>query len=522
MPDPAEPLIGQLDGANVPVPADRDGPAQVAGTMMDSTTQAMAEAVVNLQHSPVSAFESAPVQEAIGTLNAVNLARINFSAARSEARQRQSQEAGVTSYDGDDRICAICQTRFVGRERVIRLRCRHMFHAQCWLDLAISRPRQEEGTAPTELSCPNCRGPGDVIASWPFIPASHGLPTGVANDLVPNFPGAVFPPPAPEQVEQEPVTVPLLPRSPQVHDMTVSDGDGIDEVFEMDDNPLRPSTPRSGANISSSTYGTPFSRVSGHRPSWLTFPCNPVEGTVLDDATLGSLTRSPASAAIPLSFARNGTRVYHANTRLKDGRPALLVDPGTRTNLAGDMTMRHAARTVYDKTGQKATSSKREFPMSVAGVGQGSQDATHDCKLPVCMLSTDGKRVEATYTAPTVGQSDLPALLGLQSLVDNRALLDFDTMQLHFRGPGESQMNLPPGSESYQLEEAPSGHLMLPCCEYRGQPTVNSSSSLLRGEDMSLMTQSPSTSSTYSKPSPRLMRKRDMSPVSASRVGTSE
>ena len=50
--------------------------------------------------------------------------------------------------------------------------------------------------------------------------------------------------------------------------------------------------------------------------------------------------------------------------------------------------------------------------------------------------------------------------------MENRALLNMQDMTLHFAGPGEVQVILPPGSESFQLEMSPSGHLMLPCCEY--------------------------------------------------------
>ena len=41
-----------------------------------------------------------------------------------------------------------------------------------------------------------------------------------------------------------------------------------------------------------------------------------------------------------------------------------------------------------------------------------------------------------------------------------------DRLQLHFVGPGQATYNLPPGSESFQLEIAPSGHMVLPVGEY--------------------------------------------------------
>ena len=74
-----------------------------------------------------------------------------------------------------------------------------------------------------------------------------------------------------------------------------------------------------------------------------------------------------------------------------------------------------------------------------------------------------------SLTAPAVANSDLPGLLGLNSLRHNRAILDFATLRLHFVGPAgiEVEKHLPPGSESFQTELAPSGHMVLPCCEYQ-------------------------------------------------------
>ena len=75
---------------------------------------------------------------------------------------------------------------------------------------------------------------------------------------------------------------------------------------------------------------------------------------------------------------------------------------------------------------------------------------------------------------PTVSKSDLPGLLGLAALTKNRGILDFNTMELHFCGPGDYDLGkaLPPGTDTFQLEKAPSGHMVLPCCEYptTGEP----------------------------------------------------
>ena len=100
--------------------------------------------------------------------------------------------------------------------------------------------------------------------------------------------------------------------------------------------------------------------------------------------------------------------------------------------------------------------------------------------------------VRGNLKTPAVANSDLPGLLGFNALRANKAVLDFSTLRMHFCGPGdlEVERTLPPGSETFQLEVAPSGHLVLPCCEYN--PT--SSSSGLNESSLTLITSNNSGS----------------------------
>jgi len=85
-----------------------------------------------------------------------------------------------------------------------------------------------------------------------------------------------------------------------------------------------------------------------------------------------------------------------------------------------------------------------------------------------CRRKLEARPCSGEITTPTVSSSTLPGLLGLAALKKNRAVLDFQKLELHFLGPGDYELerHLPPGSETYVLHEAPSGHLMLPCSEY--------------------------------------------------------
>ena len=154
---------------------------------------------------------------------------------------------------------------------------------------------------------------------------------------------------------------------------------------------------------------------------------------------------------------------YHSNVRLADGRVGLLVDPGSYGNLVGEQWLEQA--TV--RTSRPAALHGRPQPLQVGGVGHGAQICAQDCKLPIAMRRDDGSIATGSFTSPVVRGSACPALLGLRTLAQNGALLDMSRKQLHFMPQGtEATIVLPPGAETFQLESAQSGHLLLPCGEF--------------------------------------------------------
>ena len=71
---------------------------------------------------------------------------------------------------------------------------------------------------------------------------------------------------------------------------------------------------------------------------------------------------------------------------------------------------------------------------------------------------------------------------------DRNAILDMKTLRLHLCGPGEYDLlpALPPATEPFQCELAPSGHLALPCSEYAGVDREEAGS-LDTGADIALL-----------------------------------
>ena len=116
--------------------------------------------------------------------------------------------------------------------------------------------------------------------------------------------------------------------------------------------------------------------------------------------------------------------------------------------------------------GHEPKQERMKTPLSVQGVGHGSQQCTWSTRIPAAMVLADGTVSNSNFTSPTAPQSDLPALLGLRSLMQHNAVIDCRTRRLYLCGPGDVEITPPPGSEVLQLEQAPSGHLVLPISAY--------------------------------------------------------
>ena len=132
------------------------------------------------------------------------------------------------------------------------------------------------------------------------------------------------------------------------------------------------------------------------------------------------------------------------------------------------------------RAGKTTHYTQRSKPLNVRGVGPEGAECTHNLSLPIALQKADGSGVTAgSFVTPTIPGSDVPGLLGLGSLRKNRAILDCNTLQIHFCGPEEYDLEkmLPRGTETCALEVAPSGHLVLPCCEYPKDAAKSSSKS---------------------------------------------
>ena len=185
-----------------------------------------------------------------------------------------------------------------------------------------------------------------------------------------------------------------------------------------------------------------------------------------------------------------------------------MVDTGAVFNLTGDSWVHRMEAHVpkdmpihYDEL---------EEPQGVMGVGKHASTATHVAAVPVGMAD-QGIPPDDTfrYKATAIPNSDVPALLGLNSMTASNGILDLRPGKMHFytmEDPSALEIKYVPGKEHLvgrlKMSMAQSGHLMLQCSKFQAS------------------TPSPSRRMNQPSSSSRPSRSRSPMPVSSNRKVT--
>lgn len=175
-------------------------------------------------------------------------------------------------------------------------------------------------------------------------------------------------------------------------------------------------------------------------------------------------------------FQPDASNSYHTSVRLKQGE-GLLVDCGAISNLCGDKWATRVVQSALSAGhGSKYSTLKR--PIDIGGVGKHNQLASTQVAVPVAFESGD----RSIFKAPIVPDSELPALLGLEMMEQHCMIVDVKNQRLIVPGPNGYRMSLSPGSKSFVLKKAMSGHLLLPCTAWSAQTSSSQQILLMKDE----------------------------------------
>ena len=176
----------------------------------------------------------------------------------------------------------------------------------------------------------------------------------------------------------------------------------------------------------------------------------------------------PSWPVLPTKSAYPVGASFAVKTRSnRPGQVSLLIDTGNPTNIMSSMFHDELleAGQLHGVSGPQRR--QRKQPLRIGGIGSGTQQADEDAKFNIG-INQRLNRYEsvptfAEFAAPVLPNSDIPGIIGQNSLKQNRVILDCFNLRMYTIGPGDCSIELPPGSEMYGLVESRDGHLMLPC-----------------------------------------------------------
>lgn len=167
---------------------------------------------------------------------------------------------------------------------------------------------------------------------------------------------------------------------------------------------------------------------------------------------------------------------YHSSVRLNRGREGLVIDTGAVKSLSGDAWVQRT-KAIGELHGHGTNIVALERPFGIEGVGNGSNQVTQQAVVPIALSNG----FVGTFKTSMVSTSEIPALYGLEPMIEQKTILDLHNGKMILLGEGGYELKLSPGSVVLDLERAPTGHIMLPITEWpeyekrtKPGPTVNS------------------------------------------------
>ena len=161
---------------------------------------------------------------------------------------------------------------------------------------------------------------------------------------------------------------------------------------------------------------------------------------------------------------------YHSRVRISDTEEGLVIDTGAVRSLAGDAWVGRVEQA--GKAHNRGSVHKPIPNFKIEGVGTGTNTVTTESTVPIALPNgTIG-----TFASHVVNQSNIPALLGLTSLEQQRAVIDLINHRLILVGEGGYKLDLSPGSQVLPLCKSETGHLMLPVSRWHETKQPSSSS----------------------------------------------
>ena len=140
------------------------------------------------------------------------------------------------------------------------------------------------------------------------------------------------------------------------------------------------------------------------------------------------------------------------------------MDTGAFQNIAGSEWVSQMEKALKRSKQSKIEWKLLDRPHPVSGVGNDIVYAKWTASIPI-ILPGGGK---TTYTCLYIDDNNCPGLLGMRALSSTGSILDLRPGKLCIYSGNTEDVEIPcrKGITKMTLEQAPSGHIMIPCGQF--------------------------------------------------------
>ena len=105
--------------------------------------------------------------------------------------------------------------------------------------------------------------------------------------------------------------------------------------------------------------------------------------------------------------------------------------------------------------------------MTVGGIGKDASSCQRSAHIPIGIELSDGTREHGVYNSPEIPASDVPGIWGLRGMQKRRVLVDTGSNTVIIPGSEGFEVMLSPGSQVLRCVMSRSGHMLIPCTNYK-------------------------------------------------------
>jgi len=373
------------------------------------------------------------------------------------------RDSTPSRFEGNNTACSICLENFKNGDPLTRAACNHLFHEHCYHPYYAQRRSRGE-----TVDCPACKGPGHIKAHFRYVGfEDYSMPPPNRRSADTPRDEAEHANARPRRSRAETPRRPSNSSSNRTSLLEAANGGFTHRGYtpvaspSSSDREMLELGPRIFMLNVDEPEETPT--MSPRTLSYYNAWCNDYDAPETFEQYCQNKALQEESE-IPLN--QEATLINARDYQVKG--PGMLVDLGSKINIAGENTLRRYEDNHLRPHNLKVNYQAKSQPLAVTGVGKGATICRHTATVPVAPTYRGKPTQKDVYRCEVASGcgADLPMIYGNESMLDKNSVIILrknGPSVMAFPGPEGFEVNWSQGTSLLTMDRTTSGHLQLTC-----------------------------------------------------------